>query len=169
MIEQKVLEEWKGICEAATKGPCEVGIFDPDDDPVERIREHLSYGSGKVFCVWLPQHPKSMPDPEGRPTHAVLACITGNGPDSEKNAEFYATASTALPLLLKEVEEMRGMCREAAEKIADLSGNDDGELCCEESYTGGCVSHHPDCIVSRLRAAAPMAQAMTNPLYEKES
>jgi len=81
---------------AATKGPVKIGIVDRTLDPVEWFREHLSYGQGDIWCCHLPEHPKAI-GPDDKPDHAILSAITGNGPDSEANAEFFAHARLALP------------------------------------------------------------------------
>lgn len=71
-----------------TPGPLELAIMDPNKDPVEFTRDSLSHGSGPVWMVWAPQHPKTRgtyPAPE----HAVITATTGNGPASEANARLY--------------------------------------------------------------------------------
>lgn len=87
--------------EAATPSPWEVGIVDPEIDPVEWFRQHLSFSeSTDVWCVWCPQHPRA----DGE--HLVLSAITGNGPDSEANAYFIANARRYVITLLDRIAEL---------------------------------------------------------------
>lgn len=97
--------------EAATPSPWEVGIVDPEIDPVEWFRQHLSFSeSTDVWCVWCPQHPRA----DGE--HSVLSAITGNGPDSEANAYFIANARRYVITLLDRIAELEGRC----ERLADF-------------------------------------------------
>ena len=80
-----------------SSGPAAVGVIDPSIDPVENFREHISFGSGDIWAVWLPEHPLTAGE-HPRPDHAVLVCITGNGPTSEANARFIAECFSAAPL-----------------------------------------------------------------------
>lgn len=103
----------------ATPAPLEVGIVDPELDPVQWFKEHLELAdnpTGDVWVVWCPKHPKSERDPEGRPTHAVLAAITGNGPTSEHNAEFFAHARDDVPWLIDQVKQLQA----ETERLRDL-------------------------------------------------
>ena len=78
--------------ESATPAPWEVGICDPELDPVEWFRQHLSFSDQTdVWSVWCPEHPRTK-GAYPRPDHAVVCAITGNGPDSEANAYFIANA-----------------------------------------------------------------------------
>lgn len=88
----------------ASDGPFEVGIVDPSLDPAKWFYEHLSFGSGDIWCVWLPKHERSIPTPEGNPTHCVLAAITGNGPKSQPNAEYVSALLNAAPELIARAE-----------------------------------------------------------------
>jgi hypothetical protein len=75
-------------------------------DPVEMFRNHISHGSGLIWSVWAPNHPKTV-GCHPRPVHAVTTCITGNGPTSEANARLYAAApafAEALADLVKIIE-----------------------------------------------------------------
>jgi hypothetical protein len=77
--------------------------MDPNKDPVEFTRDSLSHGSGPVWMVWAPQHPKTRgvhPNPE----HAVITATTGNGPASEANARLYASAPDLLAALAGIIE-----------------------------------------------------------------
>jgi len=86
---------------AATPGPLDLGIVDPEVEPGEWFRDHLSYGpDANIWCVWCPKHPLTRGEAP-RPEHAVLTAVTGNGPTSEANAEFYAHAPADLAALLE--------------------------------------------------------------------
>lgn len=74
-----------------TPGPWEVAVYDDSLPPVERMREMLTYGSGPVHGVWCPEHPLTR-GTHPKPEHAVMACVTGNGPASEANARLIAAA-----------------------------------------------------------------------------
>ena len=89
----------KALFDAASDGPAAWAIFDAEQDPVEQFREYLSFGSGDVSAVWLPEHPRTAGE-HPRPDHAVLACVTGNGPASEANAKFFAWCLTNKARLL---------------------------------------------------------------------
>jgi len=110
------LGEIKIRASLATPAPLAVGIYDPELDPVELFRQNLDAAvdqTESVWVVWCPKHPDSNPDPEGHPTHAVLAAITGNGPTSEANAEFFANARDDIPWLIYKVESLRDACQAA--------------------------------------------------------
>ncbi len=92
-------------CQAATPGPLGLAIVDPTREPGEWFREHLSYGTGDIWCVWCPMHPRTVGEAP-RPEHAVILAITGNGPQSEANAEFIACAVRDVPRLVAEVREL---------------------------------------------------------------
>lgn len=94
----------------ATPAPLKVGIVAPKLDPVQWFKEHLEAANnpdGAIWVVWCPEHPDSQPDPEGRPTFAVLAAITGNGPTSKANAEFFAHARDDVPWLVDQVKSLQ--------------------------------------------------------------
>lgn len=62
------------------------GIVDPNIDPVQWFKDHLSFGKGDIHTIWFPKHPLTAGE-HPRPDHAVLLCIVGNGTDSEANAK----------------------------------------------------------------------------------
>ena len=67
-------------------GPYRWGIYEADK-AIEMIEGNLKHGSGPVHLIFLPNHEHSViGDDPMRPKHAVVFCITGNGPNSENNA-----------------------------------------------------------------------------------
>ncbi|MDP2275308.1 MAG: hypothetical protein Q8K32_31470 [Archangium sp.] len=80
---------------APTPGPWEVAVLDAALDPVEQFREMLSFGTGPIWAVWVPQHPMTRGG-HPRPEHAVLASIVGNGPASKANADLIAASPDLL-------------------------------------------------------------------------
>jgi hypothetical protein len=68
-------------------GPYQWAIIQQGPKQAEYVLQNLAAGSGDVHAVWLPNHPvtKVGADPTN-PEHAVLFCITGNGPNSLNNA-----------------------------------------------------------------------------------
>lgn len=118
MISKDELVKMHDLCNAATPCPLSTGIVDTKMDPPKWFEEHLSFGSGAIYCVWCPEHPKTIDDKTGEPEHAVLFCITGNGPTSEVNAEFVVKARKWMPLLLDEIERLQA---ENAEIIDGLN------------------------------------------------
>ena len=118
--------------EQRSAGPAEVGIIDPEQDPVEHFRANLALGSGDVWAVWLPEHPKTMGE-HPRPDHAVLVCITGNGPASEANARFIAECfSTPVAARLGEPEITMSDQTQQEAPTTDLCGENgcDGRWRC---------------------------------------
>jgi hypothetical protein len=89
----------EAVTDASPYREAQWSIIDPDRDPVEAYREMLSHGSGNIHCVWLRDHPLSVGE-FPRPEHAVLLCITGNGPKSEANAKAIIALWTAARALL---------------------------------------------------------------------
>jgi hypothetical protein len=84
-----------------TPGPLDLAVWDEmAKDPVEMFRNHISHGSGLIWSVWAPNHPKTV-GCHPRPVHAVTTCITGNGPTSEANARLYAAAPALAEALAK--------------------------------------------------------------------
>jgi hypothetical protein len=103
-MERPDIEAIRKRVEAATPGPWEHCTTDPmtPEAMTEHVRKHLSFGTrDTIEGVMCPRHPMTTigPDPN-RPTHAVKAASTGNGPDSIVNAQFIAAARTDVPLLL---------------------------------------------------------------------
>lgn len=104
-ISDTELDEIEARANAATPDPWQIGITDPELDPVELFRQHLALGATTdVWNVWCPEHPRTKGE-YPRPDHAVIAAITGNGPDSENNARFIAEARTDI---LKLIAALRG-------------------------------------------------------------
>ena len=146
----KMLAEIQERCDKATMGPIRVGIVDTTLDPLEWFREHLSYGAdgADIWCCWLPEHPASQPDPEGRPSHAVLSAITGNGSDSEANAMFYAHARDDVPRLLAWGKVLQSGCRYVASNLDDHNEPMDCPVAWPETPTMWC-----QCCQALARAA----------------
>lgn len=82
----------------AIDGPAEIGVMETNatdyDREVDLYRKQLAAGEGLVWAVRLPEHARSA-GKHPTPDHAVLACITGNGPTSEANARFIAACFNA--------------------------------------------------------------------------
>lgn len=109
--------------ESATPAPWEVGICDPELDPVEWFRQHLSFSDQTdVWSVWCPEHPRTKGE-YPRPDHAVVCAITGNGPDSEANAYFIASARQDVLDLSQRVGELEAQLtgHVTAEKVEALA------------------------------------------------
>lgn len=94
---------------SATPAPLRIGIYDPERDPVELFRENLSHGSGDVWLVGAPEHPDTVGGWEDRPGHMATVAITGNGPTSRANAEFFQHAAEDVAALLSEVRHLRSV------------------------------------------------------------
>lgn len=75
------------------------GIYE-EKDAAAKVAANLEMGSGPCHLVWLADHPKTTigENPE-RPEHAVVLCVTGNGPTSEKNAQGIIKILTVLRAL----------------------------------------------------------------------
>lgn len=99
-------EEIEARLAAATQGRLRWAIFDPDADPVETFGENLSYGAGDVHAVIALDHPQHVGSEE-KPEHCVTVAITGNGPTSERNADFIANAPADLRFLLDQNRALR--------------------------------------------------------------
>lgn len=89
-----------------------VAMADPDVDPVELYRQGLAHGNGNIWYVG---------------TEKCATAITGNGPRSHANAEFYASAPTLMRRLLKCIEwndaERADLRRQLAEAQARESAD----------------------------------------------
>jgi len=96
----------KARLKAATKGPLRLAHDPEGADSAELFAGLLSHGSGLVWHVMAPEHPKTIGGWEDEPEHAVIVCTTGNGPTSKANAELYAHAPEDLRRLLDENERM---------------------------------------------------------------
>lgn len=101
----KLLDSIDARCKAATAGPWRETTTEKmtADEQASAVAKHLSHGYREtVSGVWAVDHQDNVPgDDPDRPEHAVLACITGNGPDSPVNAELIAHARTDLPRLVE--------------------------------------------------------------------
>lgn len=85
----------------ATPGPLDVGVMDPERGAGEWFLAMLAGSDSKVVnMVWAPQHPNTRGS-YPRPEHAIITAVTGNGPQSEANADFYAAAPTDITWLLR--------------------------------------------------------------------
>lgn len=63
------------------------GIIPEGDGQSDWVLKNLSFGSGPVHLVMLPDHPQSVVgDNPDEPEHAVTMALTGNGPKSKDNA-----------------------------------------------------------------------------------
>lgn len=93
------LEAIRARLEKATPGRLRWATIDPELDPVEVIRKNLSYGSGSVWAVIALDHPDHK-GPDDRPEHCVTVAITGNGPNSENNADFFQHSTDDIRALL---------------------------------------------------------------------
>lgn len=131
-----------------TPGPLGVAIWnDGRTDPVEQFRQYLGFGGGRIWGVWAPEHPLTVgshPNPE----HAVMTCVTGNGPAAESNAYLYAAATDLL-------EELRGsleVLQEYADEIATLAADH------PDDPNGAEAVKCADARVERARAAIARAE-----------
>ena len=106
-------EEIRKLCDGATAGTWRWGVVDRTLGLVEWFKAHISFGSGDCHCVWIEGHPRATPG------HSVLAAITGNGPDSEKNAKFIISARDGMRYLLDRLTAAEAALAEAN---AALSG-----------------------------------------------
>lgn len=135
MTRSERLEEIRKRAEVATPGPWLWALFDEAKDPLEWIRECLSYGSGPVHLTWCPEHPLTKGQ-HPRPEHAVVPAITGNGPTSEANAKFLAAAREDIPWLLGQINELENalksrmkichICKALVPLEHDCNGRSDG-------------------------------------------
>lgn len=76
-------------------GPYQWAIVKEGPRQAEFVMNLLAAGSGDVHAVWLPEHPLTEPGADAtKPEHAVLFCITGNGPNSLNNAHAIMTILT---------------------------------------------------------------------------
>jgi len=137
----------------ATPAPLEVGIINRELDPVAWFKEHLEGADSPdtdVWVIWCPLHPDSKPDPDGKPEFAILAAITGNGPTSEANAEFFANARDDVPWLIDELERARA----GIEMAYTAAGGATGEACAiiAENFEHTCSCHTPELIAERIRS-----------------
>ena len=115
-VDEGWIREARERCRAATPGPWEWCVWNPERDPVEMFREHLSHGSGRVHGSWAPNHEKSVGE-HPNPEHAVMPCLTGNGPDSEANAVFISHARDDLPRSLDEIARLRAALGQRPEGV----------------------------------------------------
>jgi hypothetical protein len=99
-------EALKKLAEAATQCSVAVGIYEAHD-ALEKIKGNLDFGTGPVWLVWVVDHPKTVIGENPlRPEHVAIAAITGNGPTSQANANYYAAANPAAIMeLLAELEK----------------------------------------------------------------
>lgn len=142
MTVQEFIEQVKAREAKATKGPLRVGIFDPEKDPVELFREHLSHGDGPIWAVFCPNHPEAKGTPE-KPEFAVLLGITGNGPTSQANADKLAANDG--PALLAMVE----------------AAMDDSNFVVNAKYR---EAHWPDCLYAVRKAMQAAMERANGPM-----
>lgn len=121
MVTKEELQAIQERAEKATPGPWEWARFDDSKEPIEWLREMLSYGSGPVHGAWAPGHPLTR-GTHPRPEHAVMPAITGNGPTSEANAKFIAAARTDVLALLEHIAALEGALTPSAETKGAYSG-----------------------------------------------
>lgn len=98
-----------GSAKLASEGPAAVAIYEPGRE-IEHITENLSHGTGNVWTVYLPEHPDSDPPrhtPGEMRANTITVCITGNGPTSQKNAEFIADCFTYKAVIQQALDSIR--------------------------------------------------------------
>lgn len=86
---------------AASQPPVSTILLPDDEDPVEWFRDCLSKNMHQeVYGVAM-----GTPDAlEGQ--EALVTALTGNGPKSKANADFYALCHTAIPALVAEIRRL---------------------------------------------------------------
>jgi len=115
MITDERLQEWKGLCEKATEGPWEL-----DDRHVMHHREHLLLHPADCYDDWYVDF-------------------------TTEDCEFIATARTAMPELIAEVQRLRGLIQHAPHAIT--CNRRPYSICQECGVTfaghleGGCLNH----------------------------
>ena len=77
----------------ATPGPWEPTCIPTDLDPFQEIGRMLSEGSGMIYYVCAPRHPKSSAD------GVTVIAITGNGPTAYDNATLIACVPEMLEVI----------------------------------------------------------------------
>ncbi len=108
------LAEIAARCAAATPGPLEVGVADPNIEAGEWFRRSARHGQGSIFVVWAPRHPNTIGEAPN-PKHAAMSAITGNGPAAEANAEFYAHCPDDIREMVAELGQVRQQRDEACQ------------------------------------------------------
>ncbi len=96
MISDADLNQIEALALASTEGELGVGSTDPRYRSIDWMMECLSHGSGAVYCVCLPGD-----------DNPPIAAVTGNGPTSRQNAEFFSIARKAALVLVAEVRRLR--------------------------------------------------------------
>ncbi len=95
--------------------------------------ENLSHSdSNAVHSVGAMDHPGTvLGDEPERPQHLVITALTGNGPNSENNAKFYAAANPVAVLVLLAHLQQFIDCAYAlqmtAEEASEITGTVDAE------------------------------------------
>ena len=140
-------EEIRALADGATRGPLRLARYEEFDNngvtAAEHVAENLSHGSGPVWGVMAPEHPLTVGGWDARPEHAVVTCITGNGPTSERNAAFYAAAPTIAADALAMHAEIARLRAEVASLRVTLGGRpapDETMYRCERCRDSGCIA-----------------------------
>ena len=116
------LDEIEKRAEAATPGPWDVGIKDPEIDPIEWYQGCNAFDvEMDTWIVWCPEHPKTR-GTYPRPEHSISTAITGNGEDSQINAEFIAAARSDVPLLCRALRRLAEKYAQDAKGIINTDG-----------------------------------------------
>jgi len=103
------LADIRRLASRATSGPLLVGCYCETLTAVEYVSDLLSHGSGPCYMLYAPDHPDTRIGPNPmRPEHVAVTLVTGNGPTSEANADYYAEVTPQLVTkLIDEIERLR--------------------------------------------------------------
>ena len=75
------------IINKISPGPYEWAIIKEGEKQIEHVLDYFAKGSGDAHAIWLSGDPLSVTGADSlAPEHAVLLCMTGNGPKSKDNA-----------------------------------------------------------------------------------
>lgn len=109
MISQRKLDEWKKLADEATPGPW----------AVDKINDECTiwgpHGSG--FALWGAT--RKIPDSDGKMDGPIVVTSDGEYVGSDRavqNAAFICAARSAVPLLIKEINQLRKEIRESSPK-----------------------------------------------------
>jgi hypothetical protein len=99
-----VVERAKAALEGITEGPWSHHISTEADTG----ETHEQYQANTLINSGEPLHVLTAPSSDPKFAYVVPA-ITGDGPTSDRNAEFIVAARSLVPELVAEVERLRGL------------------------------------------------------------
>lgn len=125
MLTRDEVDELYEAARQATDGPLQWGIVDPALDPYEWFKNCMEKRADEGF----PMNAVTTADQRHESGDYLIVAVTGNGPKSEANAQFFVMAREMVPRLIderiqmrREIDRLEELVRRQAMLLRDVNG-----------------------------------------------